>query len=152
MIRMTAPALLAACLAISPALAQPAPGNAAPAASSAKRDAMIERRIAELHGRLKVTPSEEGQFSAFADVMRENARHLGGLAGQHAQAVSSGTAVDRMKSYAPLAQAHAEDAQRLVPAFSNLYDVLTPEQKKAADESFKSFGQGPKAARGSSPS
>ena len=145
--RMTAPALLVALLAMSPALAQPAPGNA-PAASSAKRDVMIERRISELHSKLKVTPSEEGQFSAFADVMRENARHLDGLAGQHAQAVSSGSAVDQMKSYATLAQAHAEDVQRLVPAFSNLYDVLTPEQKKAADQSFKSFGQGPKRGQG----
>ncbi len=139
MIRMTAPALLAAILLASPVLAQPAPGSA-----PAKRDAKIERRISELHARLKVTPSEEGQFSTFADVMRENARRMDGLAGQHAQAVSSGSAVDQMKSYATLAQAHAEDAQRLVPAFSNLYDVLTPEQKKAANESFKSFGQGPK--------
>ncbi len=148
MTRIAVPALLAATLAMSlavrPGLAQAQPAPVAAADSPSKRDAMIERRVAELHAKLKVTASEESQFSAFAQVMRENARHMDGLAQQHGQTVAEGNAVDQMKSYAALAQAHAEDTQRLVPAFSNLYEALTPEQKKAADQSFKSFGQGPK--------
>ena len=42
-------------------------------------------------------------------------------------------AIDDLRSYAAIAQAHAEDMQRLVPAFETLYGTLTPAQQKDAD-------------------
>jgi protein CpxP len=47
------------------------------------------------------------------------------------------SAVDHMKAYEAITQARADDMQRQVPAFSRLYDSLTPDQKKLADESFR---------------
>jgi hypothetical protein len=41
-----------------------------------------------------------------------------------------------MKSYAELAQMHADQMQKLSSAWSDLYAVLTPDQKQTADTLF----------------
>ncbi len=145
---------LAGLLAAAPALAQVSPGAGTPAAQAAapaagQRDAAVEQRIADLRTRLKITPSEQKPFDNFVDIMRENARRMDDLVQKRRQTAVSGNAVDQMQAYGAMAQAHADDMQRLVPAFSNLYDALSPVQKKLADQSFREFAQGPRgAARG----
>jgi periplasmic protein CpxP/Spy len=48
-------------------------------------------------------------------------------------------AVENMQSYANIAQRHAQDVQRLVPAFQNLYNSLSDEQRRTADQVFRSY-------------
>ena len=144
--------LLAGLFAASPVLAQttPAqttPAQAAPAAASSRVNMAVEHRITALHASLKITPAEQKPFDDFAQVMRDNASHMSGLVQQREQAAKTGTAVDQMQSYSAMAQAHAEDMQRLVPAFTTLYDTLSPDQKKAADQSFRAFANRPETAR-----
>jgi len=43
---------------------------------------------------------------------------------------------ENMKSYADIAQRHAQDVQRPVPAFQNLYNSLSDEQRRTADRCF----------------
>ena len=148
---MLAPAgLLAGLLAAAPVLAQitPAAPATAPAQSApaGKVNLAVEHRITELHSSLKITPAEQKPFDDFAQVMRENASQMAGLVQQREQAAKTGTAVDQMRSYTEMAQAHSQDMQRLLPAFSTLYDALTPEQKKSADQSFRAFANRPGAA------
>ena len=132
--------------AAGPAIAT-VPGQAGRPASPA-RDAAVERRITELHAQLKITPAEQKPFDDFATVMRENAAGMGELAQKRRATAVSGTALDQMEAYGQMAQAHADDMRRLVPAFATLYGALSPEQKKSADQSFRAFANGPRAARG----
>ena len=147
-IRMTLmPVLATGLLAAVPAMAQTAspPANATPATASApapanaRRDVMVERRISELHSKLKITPAEQKPFDDFAQAMRDNASHMDDIATQRQAAAATATAVDQMKSYSAMAQAHADEVSHLIGPFSTLYDALSPEQKKMADQSFRQF-------------
>jgi protein CpxP len=101
--------------------------------------AQVERRITGLQKRLKITPEQQPQWDAFTAVMRQNAAHMEALQRDRADKVTSMTASEDMRSYAEVARAHADDVQRLVPAFDALYAAMTPEQKATADRTFHEF-------------
>ncbi|MGN6652817.1 Spy/CpxP family protein refolding chaperone [Trinickia sp.] len=106
-------------------------------AHAAKREAHVEERIASLHSQLKITAAQEPQWKAFADVMRSNAQNMSRLFQQRTQASQTQSALDNMKQYAEIAQAHADDMKQLVDAFEPLYNSFSPEQKKVADTTFR---------------
>ncbi|WP_144150455.1 Spy/CpxP family protein refolding chaperone [Paraburkholderia sp. BCC1885] len=138
--------ILASTLAMSGAFAQTAAPASAPAASAqaGKHERNVEDRIAYLHSQLKITPAQETQWNAFADVMRSNGDTMGTLFKQRHDAGPQ-SAIDDMKQYATIAQAHADGMKKLVDAFEPLYSSLSPEQKKLADQTFR---QGPNAGAG----
>ncbi|HEX7682261.1 MAG TPA: Spy/CpxP family protein refolding chaperone [Trinickia sp.] len=118
--------------------AAPVESASAPAdARAAKHEARVDQRIAYLHAQLKITPAQEPQWKAFADVMRANGQNMGRLYRQRTQAEQTQSALDNMKQYAELAQAHADDMKQLVDAFEPLYNSMSPEQKKVADTTFR---------------
>jgi protein CpxP len=94
-----------------------------------------ERRLADLHGKLKITASEQAQWDDFAATMRQNAVETDELVAQREQATGA-TALESMQSYAKFAQSNADNVQRLLPKFEALYNAMTPDQKKTADEIF----------------
>ena len=96
----------------------------------------VERRIAQLHAQLQITPAEQQQWDQFANVMRENARAVDQLFIQRAQQLGSMTALQNMQSYEQLAEAHAQHLQKLVAAFQNLYDAMPDQQKQLTDQVF----------------
>ena len=96
----------------------------------------VERRIAQLHAQLQITPAEQQQWDQFANVMRENARAVDQLFIQRAQQLGSMTALQNMQSYEQLAEAHAQHLQELVAAFQNLYDAMPDQQKQLTDQVF----------------
>jgi protein CpxP len=131
--------ILASALAMSGAFAQSATPASAPAAMAApggKMNRNIEDRIAYLHAQLKITPAEETQWTAFADVMRSNAETMGQLYRQRSE-MTNESALDNMKQYEQITQAHADGMQKLVAAFEPLYSSMSPEQKKLADTTFR---------------
>ena len=97
----------------------------------------VDGLIAHLHQELKITPAQEGQFQKLADVMRENAETMKTLAKKRSEGAGTMTAVDDLKSYADLSQAHADGAKKMVPIFEALYGSLSDEQKKLADTEFQ---------------
>lgn len=109
------------------------------AATQAKSRAAVgvDALIAHLHESLKITPAQEGQFQKLADVMRENSESMSTLAKKRSEAASNVSAVDDLKSYAEISQAHAEGAQKMVPVFQALYDSMSDDQKKIADQEFR---------------
>lgn len=131
--------ILASALAMSGAFAQTAAPASAPAAASApgaKHERNVEDRIAYLHAQLKITPAQETQWNAFADVMRGNGQTMGQLF-QERKAATSQSALDDMKQYATIAQAHADGMKKLVDAFEPLYNSFSPDQKALADKTFR---------------
>lgn len=96
----------------------------------------VEARIKSLHERLKITPAQETQWNAFAQVMRDNAQHMQSLIEKRRQNSGTMNAVDDLRSYQEVADAHAQGLEKLIPAFQALYDTMSPEQKKNADAVF----------------
>lgn len=137
--------ILASSLAISSAFAQTAAPASAPAAMApasapagrAMHEHNVEDRIAYLHSQLKITSAQEPQWATFADVMRSNGQKMGELFKARQAAGTSQSALDDMKQYAEISQAHADGTKKLVDAFEPLYNSLSPDQKKLADTTFR---------------
>ncbi|MBB3256646.1 hypothetical protein F4827_001479 [Paraburkholderia bannensis] len=148
--------ILAATLTMSAAFAQGAVAQTAAsstpiaaAASSAdvraaQHQERVEERIAYLHSALKITADQEPQWKTFADVMRSNGQTMADLYKQRVEGEAQRNALDDMKQYAQITQAHADDMQKLVTAFEPLYTSFSPEQKKLADTTFRHPEHGPK--------
>lgn len=152
--RRTAPLLLTTFLAAGsawgqtttnpPAAAAPS-GTAQKAAPQAARERMqgetmqvlVERRIADLHSRLQITPQESQQWDQFAQVMRDNAREMDDLYRQRAEKLGSMSAVENMQSFAQIENTRAQQMQKLVPAFQALYASFSEQQKAEADRVFQ---------------
>jgi periplasmic protein CpxP/Spy len=135
-------------------MAQAAPAPQMPGASrSASRTApepspitLVETRITELHKQLGITPAEEPQFKAYADVMRSNAEAMHTLFQERAQSPDT-SAISLLRWYAKLTAAHAEAVNKLVPVFAALYQTMSAQQKKVADAVFAPLRQRPERRR-----
>jgi len=97
----------------------------------------VEARITELHKELKIRPDQESAFKDVAQVMRDNAARMKDLHTDREKSAQSMTAVDTMNSYASVIDAHADGVHKLVPAFETLYNSMSDEQKKVADQVFR---------------
>ncbi len=96
-----------------------------------------EARIKELHAKLHITQAQEDLWNHVTQVMRDNAKTLDALAqarSAHAQAM---TALDDLKSYSEIADAHAEGLKKFIPAFEALYASMSDAQKQNADTLFR---------------
>ncbi|WP_189439934.1 Spy/CpxP family protein refolding chaperone [Rhodanobacter panaciterrae] len=139
------PALLTLAMCSTAAWAQQAttaPATASPSAASAthhaqKRADAVEERISDMHTQLKITDQQSKQWDAFAQTMRDNAKKAADAFHERAQKLPTMNADEAMKSYAALTQLHAENMQKLSAAMSDLYAVLSPDQKQTADTMYR---------------
>lgn len=113
-------------------------GMGAAAPESAKGGSSVEARIKELHKKLGITAAQETQWNNLAQVMRDNAKAMQDLEKQRAEEVKSISAVDVVKSYGSVIEAHEAGMKKFIPAFEALYDSMSDEQKKTADALFRS--------------
>lgn len=126
------------------ATGQPAP---APAATTTQPPREVEARITELHQRLQITPAQEPQFKAYADVLRANAEKMQAVFDERAKQTDM-SAPARLRWVAHLTEVHGENLNKLVPVFDALYQSLSDQQKKAADTFFDELRQRRAARRG----
>ncbi|WP_118180269.1 Spy/CpxP family protein refolding chaperone [Paraburkholderia phosphatilytica] len=115
----------------------PAAASAPASGASAPRDSHVEARITALHSQLKITKDEEDQWAKVADAMRDNARTMHDLFEARSSNVGHETAIDNLKSWGDIAQAHADGNKALIAAFQPLYDSMPDAQKKIADQVFR---------------
>lgn len=130
--------------------AMPATGSApqAGAPSAAQRgDARVEAHIKRLHDQLKITAAESDQWNAVAGIMRDNEKKLADLVQTRAKNVSAMSAIDNLRTYEAIADAHEDGLKRLVPAFETLYAAMSDAQKKNADQIFRQRIQSRAAAQ-----
>ena len=120
-------------------VAQATTAPAAPAKPS--RADRVEARVTKLHDQLKITATQEPQWNAVAQVMRDNENTMRAAIEQRRQNAATMTAVDDLRSYQAITEAHAQGLQKLVPAFQALYETMSDDQKKNAD---KIFSHGPR--------
>jgi protein CpxP len=145
-LKTTGPALLTLAFLTTSAWAQStAASGTAATTSSAQREAnhekkhadYVEQRINDMHAQLKITDQQSQQWDAYAQTMRDNAHSTDQAFRDRAQKLPSMSADEVMKSYAALAQMHADNMQKLATAFSALYGTLSDDQKKIADTLFR---------------
>jgi molecular chaperone GrpE (heat shock protein) len=120
--------------AAAPVAAPAAAAAPAPAADAPGKLTKVEDHIKALHKGLGITADQQPKFDVFAQAMRDQAQAMYTARENRVDAVLS--APDEMQRYADLAQAHADSAKALVPAFRTLYDSLSDAQKKKADKMF----------------
>ena len=120
--QLVAPAATAA-----PALAQ----------TESQMQTATEQRISGLQAQLAITPAQMPQWTAFAQVMRENAQTTDALFRQRAAGVQSMNAAENMQSYAQLSRAYGDGNEKLAAAFQASYAMLSDQQKQAADTLFR---------------
>jgi hypothetical protein len=121
--------------------AAPALAMAKPSSASAKSDPIhrVEVRIKDLHDKLRVTASQSAQWEPVAQKMRANALIMTDSIHERAAKAKSMTAMDDLRSYQRVAQAHTDGLNQFVPAFATLYEGMSAEQKKNADQVFARF-------------
>jgi periplasmic protein CpxP/Spy len=121
----------------SPGMEKSAPPSSPLAGHPVGGKTAQEQRIKELYSQLRITPAESPQWDQFAQVMRDNARDMDQAWLQRVDHVQSMNAVQNMQSYEQIAAEHAQHVQKLVPAFQNLYNVMSEQQKQLADQVFR---------------
>ena len=97
----------------------------------------VEARIKEFHDKLKISDAQEDLWSKVTAEMREHAKATQSLIGTRNQTASQMSAIDDLKSYADIAQRHADGMKQFLAVFSPLYAAMTDAQKKNADEVFR---------------
>jgi periplasmic protein CpxP/Spy len=136
--------LLASTFVVASSYAQsPATSAAAARTSDDSKPAMkaeaqgnkdVEKHIAELHAKLKITSAQEPQWVPVAKTMRDNANEIEEAIDKREAA--DGTAIDDLNAYGAIVQAHADGIKKLAQAFSSLYASMPDNQKKIADGAF----------------
>jgi LTXXQ motif family protein len=106
------------------------------AAGGEAREGHVEAKIKSLHDQLHITADQQQQWEAVAAVMRSNAETVNALIRKRVQNASMMSAIDDLRSYQQIAEAHAEGLSKLVPAFEALYGTMSNDQKKSADIAF----------------
>ena len=106
--------------------------------SPASADAnAVEARIKELHRKLHITAAQKPQWDNLAQVMRDNAQAMSDLKKQRAADAQTMNAVDVVKSYESVIEAHEDGMKKFVPPFEALYNTMSDAQKKTADSLFR---------------
>ena len=116
------------------ALAGATPSIAAsPKTSKADR---TEARITQLHSKLQITPEQEALWTNVAQTMRDNSKTMEALIKARSENETTMNAIEDLKSYAEIADAHADGLNKFIPAFEPLYATMSDAQKKSADTLF----------------
>jgi hypothetical protein len=99
--------------------------------------AAVEARIKDLHKQLHITDAQKPQWDALTMVMRNNAQVMVDLEKQRTADAQTSSAVDVVKSYQSVIEAHEVGMQKFVPPFEALYNSMSDAQKKTADSLFR---------------
>ena len=110
-------------------------------AAKASSEDRVETRIKDMHAKLKITQAQEDQWAKVAQVMRDNEKTIEPLIKARVENAKTMTAVDDLKSYAEITDAHADGIKKFTPVFATLYASMSDAQKKDADTLFHHHGR-----------
>ncbi|MBK7415322.1 MAG: Spy/CpxP family protein refolding chaperone [Dechloromonas sp.] len=94
-------------------------------------------RVKQMHDRLMIADAQEAQWGKVAQTMNDNAKTMDKLTQARIDRAKDMTAVDDLKSYGEITEAHAEGIRTLTPVFATLYASMSDPQKKQADMMFR---------------
>lgn len=128
-VRIIAAAVLVATLSFAPGVVL--------AADKVAHEDRAELRIKDMHAKLKITPAQEELWAKVAQTTRDNAKVMDALTQARVEHAKDMTAVDDLKSYGEITEAHADGVKKLTPVFADLYVSMSDAQKKEADTLFR---------------
>jgi hypothetical protein len=108
----------------------------------------VEARIKMLHTKLNITPAQEELWNKVAQAMRDNAKAMEPLIKARSEKAPTMTAIDDLKSYSEIADAHADGLKKFIQAFEPLYAAMSDAQKKSADKLFRQHAHMKAKAKG----
>ena len=100
--------------------------------------AMADSHLSDLKAQLKINPSQEAAWQAFATQAKAQTASMQAMRAQMQQ--DTGTAPERMAQRTTAMQQRAAGMATMTNAFGALYAVLTPEQKTIADQNVGMMG------------
>ena len=106
-------------------------------AAKASSEDRVEVRIKDMHAKLKITKAQEDQWAKVAQMMRDNEKTIEPLIKARKENAKTMTAVDDLKSYGEITDAHADGIKKFTPVFATLYTGMSDAQKKEADTLFR---------------
>ena len=118
------------------------------ASSKASKADRVEARINDLHTKLMITSEQEEAWNGVAQAMRDDAKTMEELIKARTENASTMSAVDDLKSYGEIAQAHADGLKNFIAVFEPLYTGMSDAQKKIADMLFRHHGHMKSKAKG----
>jgi len=127
--RLIAAATLAVTMVLAPGVALATDNN--------DHEDRVELRIKDMHAKLKITPAQEEQWGKVAQAMLDDAKTMDTLTQARIDHAKDMTAVDDLKSYGEITDAHAAGIKKLTPLFTDLYAGMSDAQKKEADTLFR---------------
>jgi hypothetical protein len=98
----------------------------------------VDTRINNLHARLQITADQETLWQPVAQVMRDNAGTMDSLRQSRMANANNMSAVEDLRSYGQVVDAHADGIKKLTSAFEALYNSMSDTQKHNADLIFRS--------------
>lgn len=119
----------------APATQSPVPE--ATGATTSRVRAATDAHLAEMRGRLKITPAQVPQWDVFATVSRENAEEMHERFERRRVGLARFDAAQNMTDFAQISELHARQLVRLAAAFQALYATMPADQQREADAYFR---------------
>lgn len=116
-----------------------------PAASPSSPHWSLEQtareRLGRLYDTLRITQGQQQAWNRFANTSLQNATTLDQLYRQRRDTLQTMNAVQNMQTFTQIQFQQAQDMQRLLPAFQQLYTELSPQQRQVADDMFRDYAE-----------
>jgi hypothetical protein len=100
----------------------------------------IDGRLAFLKTELAITDAQKATWDAYADATKRNLQSMQGMWQTMQKVFEAKTPVERLDAHLAAMQSRVKALQDVKPALAKLYEALSAEQKKNADEILTGMG------------
>jgi hypothetical protein len=102
--------------------------------------AFVEGRIAFVKAELAITDAQKGAWDAYADAIKRNLHSMQDMASTMRTVFEAKTPVERLDAHLTAMEGRIKALQDVKPTLVKLYEELTAEQKRKADEIVTAMG------------
>jgi LTXXQ motif family protein len=102
--------------------------------------AFVEGRIAFVKAELAITDAQKGAWDAYADAIKRNLHSMQDMASMMRAVFEAKTPVERLDAHLAAMEGRIKALQDVKPTLVKLYEELTAEQKRKADEILTAMG------------
>jgi hypothetical protein len=102
--------------------------------------AFVEGRIAFVKAELAITDAQKGAWDGYADAIKRNLHSMQDMAYTMRTVLEAKTPVERLDAHLAAMEGRIKALQDVKPTLVKLYEELTAEQKRKADEILTAMG------------
>lgn len=94
----------------------------------------VEGRLGFLKAELAVTDAQKDVWAAFGDALKHNFENMQATRKSMMESMQGKTPVERLDAHIATMEGRVKTLKEVKPVLAKLYDALSPEQRKKADE------------------